>query len=351
MLISLYSCDSHKLDAMQAQLNSVLGLRRTVSRDSLVSLAGSINTKKAFQKLCKGLVKIGVTAEMIGQKEKEIQDIFKTQHPGTSSRIDDSTPADPNPAPNPAPHPQLPEVGNSSDAETSPISSISTENEPNSRIRFGWVRPPIDFLVGPLMLAAAEAGNTKRLISTLEFVRNIDFMDDRKETALHKAADQGHKDIAQLLLSKGASVEAKNKSEWTPLHYAARSGHTSTVELLLSKGASVEAKTKSTSGWTPLHHAARYGHTSTVELLLSKGAFVEAKSRYRLTPLHDAARNGHTSTVELLLSKGASLEAMNNDGRTPLDLAISWNRHDTIKLLQSKAAKPVTPGNVPTISG
>ena len=332
ILISLYSCDSHKLDAMQAQLNSVLGLRRTMSRDSLVSLAGSINTKKAFQKLCKGLVNIGVTAEMIGQKEKEIQDIFKTQHPGTSSNVDDSTSADLNLAL----QLQLLEVGNSSDAETSPKSSISTKNEPNSRFRFGWVRPPIDFLVGPLMLAAVEAGNTKRLVSTLEYVRNVDFMDNRKETALHKAADQGHKDIVQLLLSKGASVEAMDPTGWTPLHRAARNGHTSTVELLLSKGVSVEAK--DTYGWTPLHHAAGNGRTSTVELLLSKGASLEAKDNDAWTPFHHAARNGHTSTVELLLSKGASLEVQNLDGKTPLHYAASYGRTSTLELLLSKGA-------------
>ena len=54
------------------------------------------------------------------------------------------------------------------------------------------------------MLAAAEAGDTKRFISTLEYIRNINFKDDHgKETALHKAADRGHEDIVQLRLGKG----------------------------------------------------------------------------------------------------------------------------------------------------
>ena len=377
MLISLYSCDSHKLDAMQAQLSSVLGLRRTMSRDSVVSFSGSINTKKAYKKFCKGLFNIGVTAEMIAQKEKEIQDIFKTQHPGTSSQMEDSTSVDPNPAP----HSQLPDVGNSSDAETSPISSISTKNASNSRSRFGWVRPPIDFLVGPLMLAAAETGNTDRLASTLEYVRNINFVDSDKMTALHKAAAQGHKDIVQLLLLKGASLEAKDTNGWAPLHFAAENGHTSTVELLLSKGASIEAN--DTGGWTPLHYAAWDGQTSIVELLLSKGASVEAKDKNGWTLLHCAVRNGHTSTVRLLLSKGASLEAKNSDGWTPLHhaaycdytsivelllskgasleamtnygwtplyLATSNGHHDTIILLESEAAKLATSGNLRTIS-
>ena len=60
------------------------------------------------------------------------------------------------------------------------------------------------------MLAAASTGNIKRFTSTLEYVRNINFEGDRKETALHKAAGNGHQDIVELLLSKGASIEAIN---------------------------------------------------------------------------------------------------------------------------------------------
>ena len=197
MLISLYSCDSDKI---QARLDSVLGLRRTISRDSIVSFAGSINTKKAYKKFCKGLFEIGVTAEMISQKEKEIQAIFKPHH---SPCVDQG---------------QLPEVGNSSDAETLPV---STENKPKARSRLGRVVPPIDFLVGPLMLAAAEAGNSKRSLSTLEYVRNTDFADDKNWTALHKAVAYGHSDIVQILLSNGASAEAMDSSKSTPLHLAA----------------------------------------------------------------------------------------------------------------------------------
>ena len=75
-------------------MDNVLGLHRTnssVSIASITSIAGSINTKKAFKKFCKGLFEIGVTAEMIGQKENEIRNIFKPRNTATSSQIDDST--------------------------------------------------------------------------------------------------------------------------------------------------------------------------------------------------------------------------------------------------------------------
>ena len=82
---------------MQARLTDVLGLHRTNSRvsiDSITSFAGSINTKKAYKKFCKKLFQIGVTSEMISQKEKEILDIFNTQDAATSCQTDDGDIAD-----------------------------------------------------------------------------------------------------------------------------------------------------------------------------------------------------------------------------------------------------------------
>ena len=361
ILILLHSCE---FDKIQARFDSVLGLNRTMSRDSVVSFAGSINTKRAYKKFCKGLFNIGVTAEMISQKEKEIQDMFKSQNPGPSNQMDDSTSADPNPTA----HPQLPEVGNSSDAETSLISTMPIENL-TTQSRFGWVRPPIDFLVGPLMLSAVEAGNTARLASILGYVRNINYANSLGQTALHKAARNGRLDVVELLLlqgasieatdfcnstplsiaagkghtsivepllSKGASIDAMNKYNNTPLHSAAYNGHTSTTELLLSKGAPIN--TINDVNRTPLHQAANGGYTRIVELLLSKGASVKAQDKDGHTPLHDAARNGYTSTVELLLSKGASIDAMNNDNSTPLHRAALGGHTSTVELLLSKGA-------------
>ena len=68
-------------------MTDVLGLHRTstrVSIDSVASFAGSGNTKKAYKKFCRYLFQIGVTSEMISQKEAEILDIFKLQ--GTAIR-------------------------------------------------------------------------------------------------------------------------------------------------------------------------------------------------------------------------------------------------------------------------
>ena len=322
MLIFQRSCDAYEL---RVQVDKLV-LRRTSSRDSLVSLPGSIRTKNVYKNFIKGLFESGVTAEMIKSNEEEIQNMLKRSDATTSSQTDVSTNSD-----------QLPEGGNSSDSETSPLPTGTMSTEPNrNRSRFAWARSPMDFLVGPLMVDAASVGDTKRLKSTLGFVRNINFMDDTGATALHHAASGGYNDIVQLLLSKGASIDVVDKDNNTPLHHAARYGHTSTMELLLSQGASIKATDKDNN--TLLHRAARRGHTSIVELFLSKGASIEATDKINNTPLHLAARYGHTSIVELLLSKGASVEATNEFLNTPLHHAAMNDHTRIVELLLSKGA-------------
>jgi uncharacterized protein len=49
--------------------------------------------------------------------------------------------------------------------------------------------------------------------------------------------------VVQLLLEKGADIEAKNNNDRsTALHFAAEKGPKAVVRLLLKKGANIEAK-------------------------------------------------------------------------------------------------------------
>ena len=75
---------------LQARMAGVLGLHRTTSRVSLTSLPGSINTKKAYKRFCKNLLQLGVTSDMIAQKEGEILNIFNQPQDTVTSGEKDS---------------------------------------------------------------------------------------------------------------------------------------------------------------------------------------------------------------------------------------------------------------------
>jgi ankyrin repeat protein len=96
----------------------------------------------------------------------------------------------------------------------------------------------------------------------------------------------GYKDIVELLATKKANLNIKNKNGFAPLHYAVSTrrlswweigtGESSTpndlaiTELLITHGADVNMK--SDNGTTPLSLAKRGSKAEIVELLRKHGA-------------------------------------------------------------------------------
>jgi hypothetical protein len=96
---------------------------------------------------------------------------------------------------------------------------------------------------------------------------------------MHAAAFEGHKEVCELLIAKGAEVNVKSgelyvgnmkDSGLTPLHAACAEGHQGVAKFLLAHGAAVNAKTKNSK--TPLDMAKKNGHQEVVELLQKHGA-------------------------------------------------------------------------------
>jgi hypothetical protein len=112
---------------------------------------------------------------------------------------------------------------------------------------------------------------------------------------------------------------ARNQYSMTPLHVAAHDGQADIAELLISYGAKVDAKDRDAS--TPLFSASLQGHADLVGILLKAGANPCVVADEGVTPLHVAAMNGHLAVVKLLLGAGADPEARDGTGMRPTDMA------------------------------
>ena len=127
---------------------------------------------------------------------------------------------------------------------------------------------------------------------------------------LFSAADKGCLDLAKLLLSEGASVEARDRLGAKPLARAAAAGQGEIVTLLLEHGAPIDAR--DLDGSTALYKAAETGRLPMVRLLMERGADINLSGRNGITPLSAAAYMGSAPIVELLIGKGADPKVIDN---------------------------------------
>jgi RNA polymerase sigma factor (sigma-70 family) len=191
-------------------------------------------------------------------------------------------------------------------------------------------------------------------------------------TPLHAAAGGGWPDgdwprvepIFELLLERGADIEAADALGRTPLHQALERGNEPGIRRLRERGACIDVfaaaalpdarelqrlldedparvHERQADGITPLFYAAGFGTAETCALLLGCGAAVGAcAERFWMVsvPLHFAAMRGKTETCALLLDHGAPVDFRNRLGYTPLLLAARWGHTETARLLLDRGA-------------
>lgn len=170
---------------------------------------------------------------------------------------------------------------------------------------------------------------------------------DHGKTPLLNAALAEHRDMVQLLLDRGADVNAAVRPRpgsppnlsgdgYTALHYAADSGNKAIAELLLARGARVNAQ--AASGETPLMVAVIKGFKSVAEMLIAHGAGVNARNNEGKSILIVGIERNHPSIVEMLLASKADVNLASKDGYTALIAAVNGGQPETVKVLLEHGA-------------
>ncbi|RYN72660.1 hypothetical protein AA0120_g12741 [Alternaria tenuissima] len=156
----------------------------------------------------------------------------------------------------------------------------------------------------PLFIAA-EQGNVGVIEVLLDKGADVNAQGGRYGNALQAALEKGYTEIATLLLDKDADVNAQGGLYSNALQAAAARGHKEMATLLLDKGADVNAQ----GGYfgNALQAASARGHKEMATLLLDKGADVNAQSGHFGNALQAALANGHKEMAILLLDKGVDV--------------------------------------------
>jgi ankyrin repeat protein len=192
--------------------------------------------------------------------------------------------------------------------------------------------PEDQFAAGCNLLQAAARGDVPHMRTLLESGRtNVNFRDYDRRTALHVAASEGHLNVCQFLVERGAKVNRSDRWGGSPLDDAHRHRHADVIHYLRDLGASTGSGNRATN----LITAAASGDVDEVKLLLHSLLAVAGtdekpanavdvnKGDYdKRTALHLAAGEGHSEIVRMLCLAGADVNAEDRWYRRPLDDAI-----------------------------
>jgi ankyrin repeat protein len=144
--------------------------------------------------------------------------------------------------------------------------------------------------------------------------------------------------IERLLDEEGASVNGYSDDGWTPLHLAAFFGHTKVAEILLAHDADVAARSRNSNGNTPLHAALAANRRMVVGLLVGHGADVNASDAAGWRPLHLAAFNNNLESMKTLIAQGADVALAKADGTTALSMAMEKGHREAEAFLRRHGA-------------
>jgi ankyrin repeat protein len=236
------------------------------------------------------------------------------------------------------------------------------------------------------LLAAATAGDVKKVQALLDGGAPADGVGKEGETALHIAVNDENAKLLELLLKAGAAVDARNRYGRTAFWEASSSRLFAFAERLIQAGADVNAREK-VEGKTPFlacvgptsdHHrlmrllarhgadvnaADNYGRTALglADRYLGEQAGADKKQRQQAAALREvlselgllhrgandfvaAAGNGDLETIRKLLKAGTPADAVDEQERTSLYMAVSRQQAEVVRELLEAGAnlhKPI----------
>jgi len=218
------------------------------------------------------------------------------------------------------------------------VATIEETVEVNSTAQFENIVSGGAMFVAPEdpFIRAAQEDNLEALTALIAGM-DVNLRDKRSgTTALEHAVINANREMVQLLLSSGATVNGKNGAGETVLMMLDDDATSDLVWDLLNAGADV--KLKDDSGNTALMEAATSNNLEALKALLDAGAEVNTKNKEGRSALMLAASEGYVNIVRALVLAGADINAVDKDDMDALAHAAENDHLAVVRFLKSKGA-------------
>jgi ankyrin repeat protein len=227
--------------------------------------------------------------------------------------------------------------------------------------------------VGGKWFENRRAAKKAALLRRIEGSSELNAKDGEGYTALERAAFEGHVEIVQTLIGKGAEVTdgavwaavMGGQAEAVKILVKARGGiapdspcvfaaltwveEPAVVKAMLEAGLDASATDK--NGDSLLDWPVSYGHTEIVKLLLDAGADVNARDCFGERLAHSALDGNDVGIVKAFLDAGLPVDTKNTYGESLLEQAVEENSETAVKVLLEAGAdvKKEKEGGVPLL--
>ncbi|XP_067660182.1 putative ankyrin repeat protein RF_0381 [Haliotis asinina] len=184
----------------------------------------------------------------------------------------------------------------------------------------------------PVMYAAQE-GHKEVFDLLVREGANLSLVDDEDRNILHLACTGGNVDVVKyVLMQKIVSVNSQDKYGWTPAMKAAFSNSNDVFGVLVEARADLVLVNDEKE--TILHVACQGGNVDIIQYLLTKDIVdIDRQDESDWTPVMHAAKCGHKDVFDVLVEGGADLSIMGKNKINTLHLACKGGNVEIIKYL------------------
>ncbi|MGI4847077.1 MAG: ankyrin repeat domain-containing protein [Janthinobacterium lividum] len=200
--------------------------------------------------------------------------------------------------------------------------------------------PTWKMTLAPLLISAILSGHREMAMLLIERGAYLGPLMNQQCSALHIATADGDEDIVAALLAAKADVNAADAGGKTPLMYAGEHGNMKLVHCLLEQGAAIDQA--NFDQHTALYLAVAKRRHDVVALLLSRGARVEDPHHNFKPALCAAVLASDARLIDMLVEHGnATIHFVQPDGTTALAIAVRNKAvHFSILEMLSKRTQP-----------